>query len=325
MRAPIDRNKALTIVPKLKIDYKPERKMLGFNGLGARPNTLGNIVAGIQFFKILACEERESQMSKTLNQKVISIMKSAQAIGKKSYNDKQNYRYVEAVDVIREVRSLMVEQGLRLRSEVTSIERQPCGKMTLATITIKYSLINAETGETETTMLIAEGADTGDKAINKAMMSGLKYFFRDTFMLEFADDAEATTSHDGYKQQKSNQYQQSASTRKTQQTQRQKPKTAAQTNPPLGEAWQAVAPDKGADKKENQRKRFFALCNERKISEKVQKLIVEFYTMKQSRADVTEAEYRDINQALPTLEKAALLKMAKTVHERKESKDKQAS
>jgi hypothetical protein len=53
MRTPIDKSKALTIVPKLKVVYKREQKMLGFNGLGARSDIFGYIVAGIQFLKSL--------------------------------------------------------------------------------------------------------------------------------------------------------------------------------------------------------------------------------------------------------------------------------
>jgi hypothetical protein len=53
MKPIIDRNTALTIAPKLEINYKPEQKTIKFRNLGARPNSLGYIVAGIQFLKSL--------------------------------------------------------------------------------------------------------------------------------------------------------------------------------------------------------------------------------------------------------------------------------
>lgn len=53
MREPIDKSKALSIAPKLEIDYSPKDQSLEFNGLGARPNILGYIAAGIQFLKSL--------------------------------------------------------------------------------------------------------------------------------------------------------------------------------------------------------------------------------------------------------------------------------
>lgn len=53
MREPIDRNTALTIAPKLEIDYSEKRQALVFTNLGSRPNILGYIVASIQFLKSL--------------------------------------------------------------------------------------------------------------------------------------------------------------------------------------------------------------------------------------------------------------------------------
>jgi hypothetical protein len=46
------------------------------------------------------------------------------------------------------------------------------------------------------------------------------------------------------------------------------------------------------------RKTFFAICSERKISEKRQKAIIYAFTRKESRADVTEEEYAEINKFL---------------------------
>jgi hypothetical protein len=267
-------------------------------------------------------------MSENLNlsQKVVKIMSEVSNIGKGAYNENQKYWYTEAVDVIREVRKQMLAYQLRLRSEVTSIDRQPCGKMTLATIMIQYTLIDTETGEIEITHMIAEGADIGDKAINKAMTSGLKYFFRDTFMLEFADDPEQESpknnnrnqkQYKGNQQQKSsNQYKQTTTTGNKPQTQSQTEKTASQNGKSAGNKKKSDTP---------QRNKFFSLCDQKKIGEKWQKVITEFYTTKQSRADVTEEEYRQINEEIPSMSKEKLLAMAKTVQERKEVKDKQAS
>lgn len=125
-------------------------------------------------------------MSLTLNEKIVQIMTEVHAIGKNGYNDRQKYKYVEAVDVIREVRALMIEYKLRLKSEV--IERNREDKITV--LTIKYTLIDIENNETDTTTVITEGMDGGDKGAAKAMTMGLKYYLRDTFMLEFADDPE---------------------------------------------------------------------------------------------------------------------------------------
>jgi Cu2+-containing amine oxidase len=271
-------------------------------------------------------------MTLNLNQKIVAIMKSAQAIGKNGYNDRHEYKYIKAVDVIREVRSLLVDQGLRLKSEVSSIDRQPCGKMTLATITIKYTLIDAETGETETTHMIAEGADTGDKAINKAMTSGLKYFFRDTFMLDFADDAEATQAAPApqtqlkaatfdYDQGESpttpltkNELQKALTVLKGEHPKQQQRMTKEQLSATL---LQSTEPLSETERKKLMRQ-FFAECKNRNISDKWSKVIVVFYTQKDSRKDVTCSEWRDIIQVLPTITKEEMKEMAFSVKERQE-------
>lgn len=266
-------------------------------------------------------------MTLNLNQKIVAIMKSAQAIGKNGYNDKQKYKYVEAVDVIREVRSLLVDQGLRLKSEVSSIDRQPCGKMTLATISIKYTLIDAETGEMETTHMIAEGADTGDKAINKAMTSGLKYFFRDTFMLDFADDAEATGKAPAPQTQfdydqgnppttplTKNELQKALTVLKGEHPKQQQRMTKEQLSAAL---LQSTEPLSETERKKLMRQ-FFAECKNRNISDKWSKVIVAFYTQKDSRKDVTCSEWRDIIKVLPTITKEEMQEMAFSVKERQE-------
>jgi hypothetical protein len=238
-----------------------------------------------------------------INQKIVTIMKEAQAIGKNGRNDRQHYDYVQAADVIREVRGLLVAQGLRLKSEVIGIERQPCGKQTLATLSIKYSLIDAETGEADVTTVIAEGADTGDKAINKAMTSGLKYYFRDMFLLDFADDAEAINSE---------------TTQGQKQHQKRRSLDIGQFHFEENrhhDMLAAVEPIEETERKKRMRE-FFAKCTERKISDKVSKVIVSFYTGKESRKDVTATEWKDIITALPTLDRETILAMANSLKQK---------
>jgi hypothetical protein len=59
-----------------------------------------------------------------------------------------------------------------------------------------------------------------------------------------------------------------------------------------------------------QRKRFFAICDKKKLSEKQQKAIIYFYLQKTSRADVKENEFKQINDVL---EKATPEEIQQTV------------
>jgi hypothetical protein len=263
-----------------------------------------------------------------INQKIVTIMKEAQAIGKNGRNDRQHYDYVQAADVIREVRGLLVAQGLRLKSEVIGIERQPCGKQTLATLSIKYSLIDAETGEADVTTVIAEGADTGDKAINKAMTSGLKYYFRDMFLLDFADDAEAINSEttQGQKQHQKRRSLDIGQFHFEENRHHDMPLSMINENSHetpthmtkeqlSANMLAAVEPIEETERKKRMRE-FFAKCTERKISDKVSKVIVSFYTGKESRKDVTATEWKDIITALPTLDRETILAMANSLKQK---------
>jgi hypothetical protein len=234
------------------------------------------------------------KMSQNLNQKIVQIMSEVNAVGKTGYNDRQDYKYAQAVDVIREVRTLLVAQGLRLKSEVTSIERQPCGKMTLATITIQYTLIDTETGETETSHMIAEGADTGDKAINKAMTSGLKYFFRDTFMLDFADDAEATTSNNNQsnKQRSQQQTQRKQYQQKQPAQQSSAYKMTEETLTKIKNVWNSTA--LAPDLINKQTEKYFKLPLNLLTEEQGQKLLEIFAAKKSETKEQTKNRYASL-------------------------------
>jgi hypothetical protein len=233
---------------------------------------------------------------KSLGQKIVAIMGEVNAVGQNGYNSNQKYKYTQAIDVIREVRQSLVTHKIRLKSEVLDRKREE--KITV--LTIKYSLIDIESGEVDSTTLIAEGMDGGDKAANKALTSGLKYFFRDTFLLEFADDPEQETSNPPNKQKqqyKSQQQKQPVHQKQQTQTAQQQPKQERNLN-----EWKELAG--------KQRKRFFAIANKKKLSDKQQKAIIYFYLQKASRADVTEREFEQINQVL---EKATAEEIRQTV------------
>ncbi len=226
-------------------------------------------------------------MTLSLHQKIVAIMSEVSAIGKGGYNERQEYKYTEATDVIREVRGLMVSHQLRLKSEVLERKREEAGPKTkLTVLTIRYTIIDSESGETDVTTITAEGMDSGDKGNNKAMTAGLKYFFRDTFLLEFADDPEKE----------------------------EKPKNKKGASPEP-EPEPETEPDRNLDKwKElagKQRKRFFAIANKKKLTDKKQKALAFFYTGKLSRSELTETEFKTIADFLNNASKQQIdLKIA---------------
>lgn len=61
-----------------------------------------------------------------------------------------------------------------------------CGRI----VVWDFTLSDVETGFTETMRSIAEGWDSGDKAIYKAHTGALKYFLANTFMVASGDEVE---------------------------------------------------------------------------------------------------------------------------------------
>lgn len=198
-------------------------------------------------------------------------MSDASAIGKGGYNENQKYKYTEAVVVIREVRKLMVSYQLRLKSEVLERKREEVSpKAKLTVLTIKYTIIDSESGETDSTIITAEGMDSGDKGNNKAMTAGLKYFFRDTFLLEFADDPE---KEEQQPTQRKNQQKQP-----TQQSQKQRQQQPQQTNGPE----RLIS--------EKQRQKLILEGKKRNLSDGWQKAWCHKYFSKDSRKKLTVTE-----------------------------------
>lgn len=87
---------------------------------------------------------------------------------------------------------LFYKNGLELKFDEVNYqtfegtEKQANGRMA----TIKFSLIDIDTGYSEETTITGEGIDKGDKAGYKAYTGALKYFLANTFMVATGDDAE---------------------------------------------------------------------------------------------------------------------------------------
>lgn len=252
-------------------------------------------------------------MTLSLHQKIVAIMSEVSTIGKSGYNQRQEYKYTEAVDVIREVRRLMVAYQLRLKSEVLERKREEVSpKAKLTVLTIRYTIIDTESGEMDTTTITAEGMDSGDKGNNKAMTAGLKYFFRDTFLLEFADDPEKEEKLKPTKQLKQNKQPQQPVKYVKEPPVPPMEKTKHQKEPVRNlDAWKEMAG--------KQRKRFFAIANKKGLTDKQQKALAFFYTGKLSRSELNETEFQMIADFLDGANKQQIDMKIAAAKERKEA------
>ena len=105
----------------------------------------------------------------------------------------QRYNYAGEADFLRAIRPHMIDAGLSLipsGCEVVSSEERPTnrgGVMNAVRIVASYMLLHTS-GQWMTVQVSGEGADSGDKAIPKALTGALKYAWRQTFGIETGND-----------------------------------------------------------------------------------------------------------------------------------------
>ena len=138
--------------------------------------------------------ERERLVAK-LARKKNKVIKLVVAIRKTGYNEDQEYSFVEEAEVVRVLRSALSKAGLSLgvtTSEITLMNtiKTAAGEIFNYTIKMLFTLVDTETGFSQSYPWLAMGADQTDKALYKAYTSGVKYFLLKNFLLPTDDDVE---------------------------------------------------------------------------------------------------------------------------------------
>jgi hypothetical protein len=134
-----------------------------------------------------------------LARKLVAAMKEIDAVGKQGKNEKQGYGYVRAVDVAKEVRPVLIQNGIGFHYSVISTERWERVNPTTGSIlyfveiNVLLTFTDSETGESVTVQGLGWGMDSGDKAPYKAMTGALKYGLRMNFIIPDEMDPENDT------------------------------------------------------------------------------------------------------------------------------------
>jgi len=129
--------------------------------------------------------------------KIIAVMGEIESVSKKGTNVAQHYKYASEADVVEVVRAALIKHRLVVIPSVVnqmSVEigaTQAGNKWRLTEITVKYTWIDADSGESIETLICGQGVDTGDKGVYKAMTGANKYALLKTFQLPTDDDPEA--------------------------------------------------------------------------------------------------------------------------------------
>lgn len=134
-----------------------------------------------------------SDTPKTLVAKLAAVMAVVERVPKNGYNDFHRYRYAMEADIVAVVRQELASRHVMLVPSVESMQREPVGEkgQILTTLTMTFTFLDGESGETLTRSWIGAGTDKEDKGAYKAMTGGEKYFLLKTFLMPTGDDPEA--------------------------------------------------------------------------------------------------------------------------------------
>jgi len=146
---------------------------------------------------------------KKLVKKLAKVMDQVKYIEKKGYNKFHKYHYATESDVSEKVREVLAENDVIMLPDIVDHAtrehiNQRGNKEYIATVTVKFTFIDGETGEQLSIHGIGEGQDAGDKAVYKAITGATKYALMKTFMIPTGDDPEADSGVDERNQSNKN-------------------------------------------------------------------------------------------------------------------------
>lgn len=126
---------------------------------------------------------------KAIGKKILAVMKEVGPITKDARNEFHKYDYVSDAAVVRAMRDAMINNGLVLIPSHVASHRDAIAT-DLTQLTVEYTLIDTDSGESIKSFAMGDGADKGDKGIFKAMTGAEKYYLTKTFLIPTEDDPE---------------------------------------------------------------------------------------------------------------------------------------
>jgi len=135
-------------------------------------------------------ERTVKQIAKGLYQKILQAQKAISAVPKRGYNSFHKYHYATEADILS-IKEILNDNGLVV---LPTTERQetgfkPDGK-SWASVTLRFRVIDAESGESLDSEFTGYAEDSFDKAIYKATTGANKYFYLKFFGIATEDDPE---------------------------------------------------------------------------------------------------------------------------------------
>src|SRR5690606_33447300 len=136
-----------------------------------------------------------------LVKKLAKVMSEVKYIKKNGFNKFNNYSYATESDVAEKVREVLADQQVIMLPDVVEhstrehVNRKGNTEY-IATVKVKFTFIDGETGEELSIHSAGEGQDAGDKAVYKAITGAQKYALMKAFMIPTGDDPESDSGVD---------------------------------------------------------------------------------------------------------------------------------
>jgi ERF superfamily len=123
--------------------------------------------------------------------KMAAVMADIKGVPKAGWNEQQRFAFRSIDDTVEIVHNALVKHGVAILPNVLNVDRSSYetskgSKMNVATVTVEYTF-QASDGSFVLTSMIGEAADSGDKALSKALSMALKYVLFQTFMIPTGD------------------------------------------------------------------------------------------------------------------------------------------
>lgn len=143
--------------------------------------------------------------NKAVAGKIIEAWKIIGSIPKNGRNPKFNYAFVREEDAADAVRNAFIKVGLALIPSVEKLERSTIktnagGEMQHVIVTMKFTMTDKDTGESDSFIMVGEAADSFDKATYKAITGCTKYAYTKLAMSGAEDNEEEDHSEPKKKQ-----------------------------------------------------------------------------------------------------------------------------
>lgn len=138
----------------------------------------------------------EGVFARSLVKKLAAVMEAIDRIPKRGRNDFHKYDYAMEADIVAAIRHELAIRHVFLMPEVVAAERIEANKTNagkvqwITRVTMTYTFMDGESGETLVQRWAGEGIDGEDKGLAKALTGAGKYFALKSFLIPTGDDPE---------------------------------------------------------------------------------------------------------------------------------------